>query len=106
MTRQTVYTRQRTADEEQLVRRVAATIRVIAAARGMSLADVERATGLSHEVVVYVAGGIREPTLVEVHRIAQAMGSTVLEVVTADPERLAADNGVNRSVLEGRGYGW
>lgn len=106
-TLQTAYARPTMSQgEKELLRRVAATIRVMIAARGMSLRDLGRASGLSHRIVVYVAGGQREPTIVELDRIARAVGSTVVELVTTDPERLAEENRVGRDVLEGRGYGW
>ena len=106
MARATVFSRDHAPAERELVRRVAAVLRVQANARGLGYRDVERLSGVGYGPLQGILGGTREPTIVELRRIAVALGMTVEEVLAADPAKLAEENLVPHGVVTGRSHGW
>ena len=106
MARATVFSRDHAPGERELVRRVAAVLRVQANARGLGYRDVERLSGVGYGPLQGILGGTREPTIVELRRIAVALGMTVEEVLATDPAKLAEENLVPHGVVTGRSHGW
>lgn len=100
------YSRPRTPEEEALVKRVAAVLRVWAHARGYGLRTVEERSGVGYGPLQGILSATREPTTVELRRIALALGTSMEEVLAADPRQLAADNLVPDGIVTGRSYGW
>lgn len=106
MSRATVFSRAHAPVERELVRRIAAVLRVQANARGFGYRDVERLSGVGYGPLQGILGGTREPTIVELRRIAVALGMTVEEVLATDPAKLAEENLVPHGVVTGRSHGW
>lgn len=100
------YSRPRTAEEEALVKRVATVLRVWAHARGYGIRAIVARTGVRLGCVHGILSATREPTTVELRRIALALGTTMEEVLAADPRQLAADNLVPEGIVTGRSHGW
>jgi len=84
--------------EDELRDRLGRSIRALRQHQGLTLVQLAARAGLSHPFLSQLERGLARPSMTSLHRIAQALGTTQLELMSREDDDPAASGGQGRSV--------